>query len=283
MSKPIQIVAQLKSTALITVLCLLVASGCSVAPTDDVSLTTFPYTMDDPSVGTESHPRLLIAHVNLGKPSRKYLRPYESRVDGFVRDKLKSAGFKIVSGAVFEDEWTNAVRRFGNPFNTSTGKINEKAFTNVLQYVFAALRERGTVDAVVFTDLIEREVSYGSSINRVVRFDGVTRKLHTVGPGSGVPTGFNWGQAVQAVTIWANVFDMNARTVFQGGGGIEVTQALSLKSTPKFVRRRSVLANKSTIEEGVSLAFHPFVEMKKYPGRPAAALSEKLAPDDNAQ
>ena len=243
--------------------------ACSVAPTDNVGLTTFPYSMPDPSVGAATHPRVLIASVNFGKPSRKYLRPYEDRIDGFVREYLKEAGFKMVASALFEDEWKNAVRRFGQPYNTTTGKLNEKAFAGVLQYVFAALKERGTVDAVVFTDLIEREVSYGSSINRVVRFDGVTRKLHTSGPGSGVPRDFNWGQAVEAASLWLNVFDMNVSSIFQGAGGIEVTQSLSLKSTPKFIRRRAVLANKRTIEEGISLALHPLVTMKNYPGLPS--------------
>lgn len=241
-------------------------SACASNASKNVASTAFPYSILSNDVGQEKYPRVLIAHVNFGKPSRKYMRPYESRVDEFVRQYLKDSGFKMVSSAVFEDEWTNAVRRYGNPFNPTTGKINQTSFGKTMNYVFEQLRSRGIVDAVVFTDLIEREISYGNSVNRVARWDGVSRKVSTQGPGSGVPSDFNWAQSAEAVSIWLNVFDMNLQAVFQSAGGIEVTQALSLKSTPKFVRRRNLLGNRRHIEEGVSLAFHPMIEMKGYPG-----------------
>ena len=252
-------------------------AACASTSNKNVASTAFPYTVVDNEVGQEKYPRVLIAHVNFGKPSRKYLRPYESRIDEFVRDYLKDSDFKLVSSAVFEDQWTGAVRRYGSPFNPTTGKINQSSFAKTLSYVFEQLRARDIVDAVIFTDLIEREISYGNSINRVARWDGVSRKLSTQGPGSGVPSDFNWAQSVEAVSLWVNVFDMNLQAIFQSAGGIEVTQALSLKSTPKFVRRRNLLGNRRSIEEGVALALHPMIEMNSYPGvarEPAGSASE---------
>lgn len=249
------------------IICTIAAlSACAGTTSKNVASTAFPYSILAADVTQQKYPRVLIAHVNFGKPSRKYLRPYESRIDEFARQHLKDAGFKLVSSAVFEDEWSNAVRRYGNPFNPTTGKINQSSFGKTMNYVFEQLRSRGIVDAVVFTDLIEREISYGSSINRVARWDGVSRKVSTQGPGSGVPSDFNWGQSAEAVSLWLNVFDMNLQAIFQSAGGIEVTQALSLKSTPKFVRKRNLLGNRRHIEEGVALAFHPMIEMKGYPG-----------------
>lgn len=252
----------------------LLLCACTNSPSDNVAATAFPYTIASAEVGADQYPRVLIAPVNFGKPSRKYLRPYESRIDEFVRDYLKEANFQLVSSAVFEDEWKAGVRRFGDPYNPTTGKINQNSFAKTLHYVFENLRARGNVDAVIFTDLIERQVSYGASVNRVARWDGVSRKLSTQGPGSGVPSDFNWAQQVEAVSLWVNVFDMQLAPLFQSAGGIEVTQALSIKSTPKFIRRRSLLANRRHIEEGVALAFHPLVMMKSYPGedRPPANI-----------
>lgn len=240
--------------------------SCVSAGSDTAADTAFAYTIQSANVNSKTYPRVLISHVNFGKPSRKFLREYEQRVDGFVRQHLEADGFEVVSSGVFEDQWKNAIRRFGQPYNQTTGKLNEKAFQRVMRQVFSELQARNTVDAVIFTDLIEREVTYGTALNRTVRWDGVSRKLHTQGPGSGVPGDFNWHQPVEAVSLWVNVYTSNLEGVFQGAGGIEVTQGLSLKSTPKFIRRKNVLANKRTIEEGVALALHPMIKMEGYKG-----------------
>ncbi len=246
---------------------LLLLASCANSPSSSVADTSFPYTILSPDVRPESYRRVLIAPVNFGKPSRKYLRDYEDRVDSFVRERLEQSGFSLVSSALFQDSWDEAVRRFGSPFNPTTGAMNERRFATVLQSVFEALRERQAIDAVLFTDLLQREITYSGGIGkRMARWDGVSRNLDTTGTGTGVPNDFNWAVPVDAVTLLVNMFDIDLRALFQGAGGIEVTQSLRLKGTPKFVRRKDVLANRRHIEEGVSLALHPLIEMPGYPG-----------------
>lgn len=252
-------------STIMAILAICLLSGCASTNSSSAINTRFDYTLEDDLLDNPNLKRILIAHVNFGKPSRNFLKPLEQRIDGFVKTRLKEAGYQIVPTAIMEDAWQIAIRQYGNPFNPTTGKINQKSYNSVLQSVFANLKQRGTVDAVLFTNLIQRNVSFGTGLTRLARWDGVSRKPSTQGPGQGVPTGFNWAQSVEAVSLWVNLFNMDLNLTFQSAGGLEVTQALSLKgSNPKFIRRKSVLGNRKNIEEGVALALHPIVKMKGY-------------------
>ena len=87
------------------------------------------------------------------------------------------------------------------------------------------------------------------------------------GPGQGITGDFSWIQDVDAVSLFVFIFNMDLQRVFISAGGIEVTEAIDTKgSTGRFKRRRKVLGNKKHIKEGVMLAFHPLITMKKWPG-----------------
>lgn len=247
-------------------LCLAASILAACSTTAD-NPTTYAYTIEDKMRDNKGFKRLIIAHVNFGKPSRLYLQNYESRVDDILKTYLKKHGYSFVSSALFEQAWQVAVRKYGNPFDKSTGKLNQKTFRLVVADTFSQLQERNDIDGVMFTDLIERNVQFTTGISHVARWDGVTRKPPLQGPGDSVSSGFNWAAPVDAVSLWVNVFALDLALQFQGAGGIEVTQAVDMKaSNPKFVRRRSILGNKSNIEEGIKLAMHPLIVMKGYPG-----------------
>ena len=87
----------------------------------------------------------------------------------------------------------------------------------------------------------------------------MTRKPSSRG-GDGVPADFDWIQAVDAVGIYVNVFDLKLQRLFNGAGGIEVTETLDLKgSKPLWKRQKKVLDNDSFIEEGLNLALQPWL------------------------
>ncbi|MBT3411705.1 MAG: hypothetical protein HN430_13535, partial [Halieaceae bacterium] len=66
-----------------------------------------------------------------------------------------------------------------------------------------------------------------------------------------------------------SVFDMNLQRVFVSRGGIDATEAIDTRSsTGRFTRRRNMLENEDFIMEGVQLAFHPLIEMERWPGNP---------------
>ncbi|MCB1709558.1 MAG: hypothetical protein KDI10_12620, partial [Halioglobus sp.] len=66
--------------ALASLACLLLA--CSSTPT--YNPTVFPYEIDQARIDKDDIKTVVIAHVNLGLPSRTYLEKEAPRIDAFV-------------------------------------------------------------------------------------------------------------------------------------------------------------------------------------------------------
>jgi hypothetical protein len=228
--------------------------------------TVIKYHIDEAVVRDKGFTQVMIAPINIGKPSRKYLDKGEKRVDRYIEDYLKQNGFEVVSNRPFESRWQQALRKYGQVYDPSTGKFShyyQSALAETLKQVFDGLPN---LDAVVFTDLVEREIMFSDGMQHIARWDGVQRKPKFTGTGDSVSEDFSWQQNVDAVSLAINVYDRNLRNVFQSAGGLEVTDALNMRDA-KFVRRNDVLENDTNIEEGIQLAFHPLIVMEDYPGK----------------
>ena len=204
--------------------------------------------------------RLLVAHVNLGKPSRTYLAEHEEKIDALIVERLRQAGYEIEPTSEFEQAWREGVRKWGEPYNPSTGKLNVQALQYVLAEAVTWLAANTQTKAVVFTNLEEQQVYFNPSGNHMAYFMGVGRKPATRG-GEGISGDFNWVQGVDAVSINIKVLDLKLQQLFSGAGGIEVTETLDLKgSTPRWMRSKKILDNEAFIEEGVNLALDPWIK-----------------------
>ena len=211
---------------------------------------------------------VVIASVNLGGPSRNYLKKREGLVDGRVQEYLEDAGYEVRPKREFSQRWNNAVLMYGDPVDPTTGRVNQKSFIQIVQAVRDQLRDQTDIGSIVFTDIIEKDVYYEQGLNRVTRFDGVTRKPAVQGAGSGVTAEFDWSRPVAAATMRVAWFNMDLERIFSGEGGMDVTDAVDTRSGTAFVRRRDVLDNENHIDEGIAIAFHPIIAMKKWPGNP---------------
>lgn len=250
---------RLAVTAVLT--CILLA--CSAM---DYNPTVIEYSINTAIVKDKGFKQVMIAPINIGKPSRIYLEKGEQRVDRHVEDYLKQNGFEVVSNRPFDSRWQQALRKYGQVYDPSTGKFSryyQSALATTLTQVFEA---QPNLDAVIFTDLVEREIMFSDGMQHMTRWDGVQRKPKLEGTGDSVPGDFNWQQNVEAVSLTINVFDRSLKNVFQSAGGIEVTQAIDSRTT-RFRRRSDVLENETQIEEGIRLAFHPMIVMDDYPGK----------------
>jgi len=228
--------------------------------------TVIEYHIDEAVVRNKSFKQVMIAPINIGKPSRKYLEKSEKRVDRLVEDYLKQNGFEVVSNRPFESRWQQAQRKYGQTYDPSTGKFSryyQSALAETLGQVFEG---QPNLSAVIFTDLVEREIMFSDGMQHIARWDGVQRKPKLEGSGEGVSNDFNWLQNVDSVSLAINVFDRQLKNVFQSAGGLDVTQALNLRAE-KFMRRSDVLDNETNLQEGIRLAFHPMIIMDDYPGR----------------
>jgi len=244
--------------------------GCSGSPTvgGGYNATTPSNVFEQALFDQLDSKVVVIANVNLGAPSRNYLKKREAFVDTRVQEYLEDAGYEVRPQREFAQRWNNAILIYGDPIDPTTGRVNQKSFIQIVQAVRDQLREQTDIGSIIFTDIIEKDVYYEQGLNRVTRFDGVTRKPAVQGAGSGVTAEFDWSRAVAAATMRIAWFNMDLQRLFSGEVGMEVTDAVDTHSGTAFVRRRDVLENENHIDEGIAIAFHPVIEMRNWPGNP---------------
>ncbi len=246
----------------------LVSCGASPTVGGGYNATTPTNLLNDAIFDRLDSQAVVIASINLGAPSRNYLKKREVFIDSRVQEYLESAGYEVRPQREFSQRWNNAILIYGDPVDPTTGRVNQKSFIQIVQAVREQLREQTDIGSIIFTDIIEKDVYYEQGLNRVTRFDGVTRKPAVQGAGSGVTADFDWSRAVSAATIRIAWFNMDLERIFAGEGGMEVTDAVDTRSGTAFVRRRDVLENENHIDEGLAIAFHPIIPMRKWPGKP---------------
>ena len=251
--------------AFATVSALLVA--CAGTPT--YNPTTFPFEINEEVLAANPVKTVVITHVNLGGISRNYLEKEAPRIDTDVTAYLRENGFKVLSQREFKQHWNTAVRAFGDPVDPTSGKVNMKTFAQIMQSVRDQMVKSSDLDAFIFTDLVELEVSFSGGLKHLARWDGVSRKPSLQGPGSGVSADFDWNMQAAVASIQISIYDINLQRLFAGRGGMDATEAIDTRSSKgRYVRRRSILENEDNVMEGIRLAFHPFIEMEDWPGNP---------------
>ncbi len=246
---------------------LLTAILLCACQTTSFNDTSYPFVINNEKMAEQAVDKVIIAHVNLGSPSKHYLKNYEKTIDKEVIAQLESAGYTIENNALFRKAWRDATRKYGEPFNPVTSQVNARAFQRVIYTAINTLKEQTDIKAVVFTDLIERQVAFGHHINRNAKWDGVSRKPKIKGAGTGISQGFDWSQTVPAASLSVTVYHVDGQRLFQSIGGLEVTRQLDPNKggNGRFVRRDKLFTSQTNVRQGVNFALHPFVKMKGYP------------------
>ena len=74
------------------------------------------------------------------------------------------------------------------------------------------------------------------------------------------------------MALMVTIYDIKLNRIFTSRGGIDTLEAVDMKrSNPAFIRRKKLLKSEDHIEEGIELAFHPFILMDDYPGKEQAS------------
>ena len=74
---------------------------------------------------------------------------------------------------------------------------------------------------------------------------------------------------VDVASLQVSIYDMELQRVFASRGGIDATQAIDSRSSKgRYIHRREILENESFIQEGIELAFYPFIKTENWPGKP---------------
>lgn len=254
-------------------LLLLAASTCiwltACATGGGYNPTVFPFEIESERLAESPIRTVVIPHVNLGSPSRNYLEDVSPRVDARIGSYLKDNGYKVLPQRDFKQHWNAAVRAFGDPVDPTTGRVNMKTFSQIMQSVRDRFIESGELDAFVFTDLVELDVPFNNGLKHIGRWDGVSRRPSMQGPGTGVSADFDWSMTAAVASVQVTIFDTELKRLFVSRGGLDATDAIDARSsTGRYIRRRAILENNEYVDEGIALALHPLIEMKNYPGNP---------------
>lgn len=246
----------------------LIATLFTACGSHDVNNTVAPYQIDRDAIAKKSIRKVIIATANVsGEPTRYFLQKPAARVDAKVKQYLEAHGYQVAPGYQFENAYSQAVRTYGNLYDPTTGRVDPATWRAVMVTTMQALQ--GTdIDAIVFTDVIERDVAHNIGLDHLAQFDGVSRKPGFSSAGAALAEGFDWNRTLKAATLVITIYNVDLAGVFSGRGGLDTLQVIDAKASPAtYVRRKKPLDNDSNIEEGIRLAFHPFIPMKNYPGR----------------
>ncbi len=241
-------------------------TGCS---TVTYNPTVYPFQINGAALKAQPVKTVLIASVNVsGAPTKSILRAPAKRIDRELEKYLRANGFRIAPQHIFDNAWKQAIYRYGNIYDPTSGKVDRNSWNAVMATTLTAVREHGGIDGILFTDVIEHDVQHSAGLQHYARWYGVTRKPATQGAGSGVPVGFNWTQTIKAASLAVTLYNMSGDPVFVSRGGLDTLHAIDMRNPEAgFVRRKKLLKSDSVIEEGIQLAMHPLIPMKKYPGK----------------
>ena len=169
----------------------------------------------------------------------------------------------MVDSQVFKSIWRGAVRKHGEPYDLETGLRKKLVLEAILFDVIEAVNEQNLADAVLFTDLLERNVFLPGRSDRKAQWDGVSRSPRLSAPG-GIPEDFNWSQPITAASLMVVLYSSDQRFLFQSAGGLELTREIDIRSKGRLVRRKNLFSNNAQIKEGVAIALHPLVKLEGY-------------------
>ncbi len=264
------------STLLLLLAAALLLQACSSVRYNP---TTYEYYIDSEALAEKPVKKLLLATVNIsGEPTRSILRDSVSKVDAMVEDYLEKNGFEMAPQHLFENAWRQALLTHGNFYDPTTGKVDRQGWQRVMAATLTSLQENKDIDAVVFTDLIEHEVQHSPGFNHYAQWFGVTREPATEGQADSVSVEFDWTQIIKGASLMVTLYNLEGAPLFSSRGGIDTLHAIDKRRSEKsFVRRKKILSKDNHIEEGIQLAFHPLVNMEKWPGKKSGKTGEQNA------
>jgi hypothetical protein len=251
-----------------TALIALAAVLLGACGSNDINPTTAPYQIDRAVLAKKPIKKVIIATANVsGEPTRYQLQKSATRIDSKVKQYLEAHGLQVAPSYQFENAYNQAVRTYGNLYDPTSGRVDPATWRAVMVTTMKALQ--GTdIDAVIFTDVIERDVSHNIGLDHMAQWDGVSRKPGFSTAGAALSEGFDWNRQLKAATLVVTIYTVDLEGVFTGRGGLDTLQVIDAKASPAtYVRRKKPLDNDSNVDEGIEIAFHPFVVMKNYPGQ----------------
>ncbi len=244
---------------------VLIASCASTTNTDNP--TVYPYEHNAQLQATLSNKKVIFAPVSLGIPAPSWLATQERKTRAMARNYIENQGYEILPNYHFDNAWKQANRTYGNVYNPSTGRIDAQAWQAAMVTTGQKIQENTDAQLIIFADLLVHDVQHSASMKHYARWYGVTRSPELRGSADEIPSSFDWSKPLKAASLMVTIYDVNLNRVFTSRGGIDTLEFINTrKANPVYARSKRLLKNDGNIEEGIELAFHPFIKMRNYPG-----------------
>lgn len=252
---------------MLRILLLAMTALLAACSSNTYNQTAFPYQINSDLLKQKPPKKLVIATANVsGEPTRYHLQKAAAHIDEKVKAYLQAHGYQIAPSYQFENAWNQAIHTYGDLYDPTTGRVDPSTWRAVMATTAKTLHDTTDIDAIVFTDVIERDAAHDVGMDHLAQWDGVSRKPATASAGSeGVSSDFNWSQPVKVATLVVTIYSTNLDGLFTSRGGLDTLQVIDTKNSPVYVRRKRILDNDSNIEQGIRLAFHPFIKIDDYP------------------
>ncbi len=229
------------------VLCALASTVQLVALLGCARTPEHPFTLA-PGRDGRSAPRVLLARVNALAPlPAAELGAGAERVFVHVREFLAGCG---ISGSVVD---ASKLLRAALQASRNTGQLSVDLSSLPPSAIRELLAEGDApFDALVLPEIVIRRAELNGQL---ARWDGVMR----VPPGS---AGWRWSGTTSVASLRVQIFAADGERIFEGFGGLDVLFRPVI-SEKRMVPVENLLANPRNLREGVAVAFHPYLDVKR--------------------
>lgn len=228
--------------------------------------TTFNYVIAPEASNKTQLQKVIIASVNYLDYTPLHLRKKEHKVDNLIVKYLRQNEFEVLTGSQFKQAWATAVHKHGEYYNPYSASFRRDRFNAILTDVLISLKNEYAVDAIIFTDLVSRNVTFNYKSPHYASWDGVQRRPR-IKTKKRIPRQFNWSFPFNAVSLNVTIIRADNKLLFNSVGGLEVTDDLYIKlGKPVAKRNRAIFQDTPLVKEGIAIALHPFIKMPDYPG-----------------
>ncbi len=229
--------------------------------------TTFDYLIAPEASDKSQLKKVIIANINYSSYTPLYLRKKEHKVDDLIITYLKQHDFEVLTGIQFKQAWAKGVHKHGEYYNPYSASFRRDRFDAILADVLISLKKEYEIDAIIFTDLISKNITFNYKPPHYASWDGVQRRPR-IKTKRKVPRQFNWSFPFSAVSLNLTIIRADNKLLFNSIGGLEVTDDLYIKlGKPVAKRNRGIFQDVPLVKEGIAIALHPFIQMPDYPGK----------------
>jgi hypothetical protein len=147
-----------------------------------------------------------------------------ARYAELLADRLGKLGFEAVAGDDYTGIWEEERKAVGGFYDPSTGVLDSDKLTKSRRKVYAVMRERHGVDAVVAPVVETRAAPFKSGD---AQWDNIRESVKAGKGGLGGLFGPDYFGSLKAYSLTVQLFDIDGLQKFEGSGGIQLLQRLA--------------------------------------------------------